>query len=109
MKILFDQGTPVPLRKIFTAHEVRTAFEMSWGTLSNGELLQKAEDFGFNLLITTDQNLSYQQNLSQRKIAVIVLSATSWLRIQNVIPEILQSVSSIQSNEFIQVEVPYLA
>ena len=58
MRILFDQGTPVPLRKDFVGHEVATAYEMGWSELSNGELLRQAET-QFELLVSTDQNLLY--------------------------------------------------
>jgi hypothetical protein len=60
VKILFDQGTPVPLRKYLTDHQISTAFEKGWSNLKNGELLEKAEQEGFEVLITTDQNLRYQ-------------------------------------------------
>lgn len=63
MKILFDQGTPVPLRRSLPKHEVATAFERGWAALQNGELLSAAEAEGFEVLVTTDQNLRYQQNL----------------------------------------------
>lgn len=63
MKILFDQGTPVPLRRFLVAHDISTAFERGWGSLQNGELLAAAEAEGFAAIITTDQNLRYQQNL----------------------------------------------
>ena len=82
MKILFDQGTPVPLRHHLTNHTVDTAFERGWATLQNGELLEISEQEGYQLLITTDQNLKYQQNLSNRLIAIIVLLSASWPRIQ---------------------------
>jgi len=65
MKILFDQGTPVPLRRSLSKHKVTTAFERGWGALRNGELLQAAEAEGFDALVTTDQNLQYQQNLPE--------------------------------------------
>ena len=71
MKILFDQGVPVPLRKHLTEHQVSTAFEQSWSNLKNGELLQKAEEEGFDALVTTDQNLRYQQNLQERKLRLL--------------------------------------
>ena len=82
MKILFDQGTPVPLRNYLTVHTVDTAFERGWQTLENGQLLGVAENDDYAILITTDQNLRYQQNLRDRKIAIIVLLSTSWPRIQ---------------------------
>jgi hypothetical protein len=71
MKILFDQGTPVPLRRYLQGHDVTTAFELGWSSLSNGELLKRAEAL-FDLIITTDQKLRYQQNLSKRNLAVLV-------------------------------------
>ncbi len=77
MRILFDQGTPVPLRKFLPAHDVKTACEQGWSDLSNGELLAAAELL-FDLLITTDKNLHYQQNLKARRIAILVLPTTSW-------------------------------
>ena len=70
MRILFDQGTPVPLRAIFTTHQISTAFEMGWANLENGDLLRAAED-QFDLFITTDQNLRYQQNLAGRRLAIL--------------------------------------
>lgn len=76
MKVLFDQGTPVPLRGQISAHRVSTAYELGWATLKNGELLAAAENSGFEVLVTTDTNLQYQQNLTQRKIALVVLSTT---------------------------------
>ena len=82
MRILFDQGTPVPLRQHLTSHLVDTAFERRWSTLRNGELLDVAEHERYDLLITTDQNLRYQQHLAARQLAIIVLLSTSWPRIQ---------------------------
>ena len=88
MKILFDQGTPVPLRRFLLGHQVDTAYERNWSGLANGDLLAAAEGDGYDLLLTTDQNLRYQQNLSGRTIAIVVLSSTSWPRIQRQIPAI---------------------
>jgi predicted nuclease of predicted toxin-antitoxin system len=81
MKILFDQGKPVPLRKMLSGHKIDTAFECGWQTLENGDLISNAEIAGYELLITTDQNLKYQQVLSDRTISIIVLTSTSWPRI----------------------------
>ena len=86
MKILFDQGTPVPLRDHLTEYTVQTAFELGWSNLENGALLAAAED-SFDLLITTDQQLRYQQNLAGRKLSVLVLMTTSWPRMKEHLPE----------------------
>ena len=78
MRVLFDQGTPAPLRQFLVQHEVATAYERGWSTLTNGDLLQAAETAGFTVLVTTDTHLKYQQNLVARRIAIVVLSTTSW-------------------------------
>lgn len=106
MKVLFDQGTPVPLRQSLPLHEVATAFEKGWAALSNGELLQVAEDSGFDVLVTTDQNRKYQQNLSNRVIALVVLTSTSWPRIQLVLDSIVSAVEHSKANAYIEVEIP---
>ena len=72
MRILFDQGTPQPLRRYLAGHGVKTAAEMGWSNLDNGDLLRQAEN-SFDLLVTTDKNLRYQQNLQGRRLAIIVL------------------------------------
>jgi hypothetical protein len=82
VRVLFDQGTPVPLRRLLGNHQVETAFERRWHTLTNGELLAAAERYGFDILMTTDKKLRYQQSSSGRSIAIIVLSSTSWPRIE---------------------------
>jgi predicted nuclease of predicted toxin-antitoxin system len=76
MKILFDHGTPVPLRRVLSGHMVSTAFEMGWAKFDNGALLSAAQA-DFDAIITTDQNLRYQQNLAGRTLAILVLPTTS--------------------------------
>lgn len=94
MLILFDQGTPAPLRQALTGHTVETAFELGWATLQNGALIAAAEQAGFQVFVTTDKNLQYQQNLTARAISIVVLSTTSWPRIQLVLADILSAVES---------------
>ena len=99
MKILFDQGTPVPLRRQLTGHNVTTAYELGWSDLSNGALLKAAEEAGFQVLITTDQNLRYQQNLRERRIAIVVLRSTSWPRIRLHAEEIRRTIDAVNAGE----------
>ena len=77
MRILFDQGTPVPLRQYLIEHSVTTAYEEGWSNLSNGDLLKSAEDKGYQIFVTTDRNLRYQQNLRDRQVTIVVLLSTS--------------------------------
>jgi len=103
MRILFDHGTPAPLRDALTSHDIATAFERGWSQLANGELLRQAES-AFDLLITTDKNLKYQQNLSGRKLAILVLSTTSWPRIEKQTAQIA-AVNTIKPGDFLEFEV----
>jgi len=105
MRILFDQGTPVPLRDHLTQHVIETAFELGWSTLENGALLAAAEG-SFELLITTDQKLRYQQNLTGNTIRILVLMTTSWPRIQKSIPQILEAIDHMSPGEFLEITPP---
>lgn len=105
MRILFDQGTPVPLRDHLADHVIETAFELGWSTLENGALLAAAED-SFELLITTDQKLRYQQNLAAGKLRILVLMTTSWPRIQKSIPQILAAIDRSTPGEFLEITPP---
>lgn len=81
MLIFFDHGTPKGLARALPGHTVDTAQARGWDTLSNGALLNAAEEAGFDLLLTTDQRIRYQQNLSARHIALVVLTgSTKWSR-----------------------------
>ena len=99
MKVLFDQGTPVPLRQALTGHDVSTAFEMGWAELNNGDLLDAAET-AFDALITTDQNLRYQQNLMGRRLVILVLPTTSWPVIQSHAAEVAAAVDDLVPGQF---------
>jgi len=104
MKILFDQGTPVPLSQYLTSHEIKTVFELGWSNLENGELLAKAEE-SFDLFITTDQQLRYQQNLVGRKLSIIVLMTRSWPRLRLLTPQIVKAVERITPGGYLEVNL----
>jgi len=97
--VLFDQGTPVPLRRVLSAHTVSTAFEMGWAQLSNGELLNAAEAV-VDVLVTTDQNIRHQQALSRRRLAILVLPTTSWPIIQRHVEDIIRALEELRAGEF---------
>ena len=78
MLVLFDQGTPIPIAAFLVGHSVKTARQQGWDTLGNGDLLRLAEETGFDVLLTADKNLGYQQNLKDRKIAIVVLGRNRW-------------------------------
>lgn len=77
MRVLLDECVPRPLKRELSDYEVRTVVEMGWSGKKNGELLQLMAQEGFTILVTTDRNLRYQQNLPQAGVAVVVLVASS--------------------------------
>ncbi len=91
---------------MLTQHEVVTAHERGWSQLKNGELLDSAEKEGFAVLVTTDANLKYQQNLTSRKLSIVVLTTTSWLRIQRVAEAVVTAVDGARAGSYIEVEIP---
>lgn len=106
MRILFDQGTPAPLRALLVGHEVLTAHERGWSQLSNGDLLAAAEAQSFDALVTTDRNLKYQQNLAGRSIAILVLSTTNWPRIKAASELVFGAVGQLSRGVYAEVEIP---
>ena len=106
MQVLFDQGTPAPLRQFLLNHQVSTAYERDWSTLKNGELLQAAELAGFAVFVTTDASLKYQQNLKNRRMSVVVLSTTSWPRIKAHVQSVVLAVDSATPGSYSEVLIP---
>ena len=106
MRILFDQGTPVPLREALTQHEVSTAYEKGWSKLKNGELLDAAERGGFEVFVTTDSRLRYQQNLTSRQIAIVCLLSTSWPRINRAVGTVVSAVNDCAKGSYTEVAIP---
>jgi predicted nuclease of predicted toxin-antitoxin system len=105
MRILFDQGTPAPLRQALKDHEVSTAYELGWSTLANGDLIATA-DASFDVLITTDKNIQHQQNLAGRRLAVIILPTTSWPRLRQHVGLIIDAVDGAVPGQYREVLFP---
>lgn len=106
MRVLFDQGTPAPLRRLLTGHEVVTAYERGWSTMANGALLAAAEADGFEVFVTTDARLKHQQNLASRTLAVVVLSTTSWPRIMAASKIVIRAVDAAAASTYTEVQIP---
>jgi hypothetical protein len=105
MKVLFDQGTPVPLRRHLHPHFVDTSAERGWSTLQNGELLNQIESNSYDAFITTDRNLKYQQNLTERKVRIIVLTTTSWPRISKKVAQVRRALEDLDEGGYSEVEI----
>jgi predicted nuclease of predicted toxin-antitoxin system len=105
MKILLDECVPWPMRNLLTNHECSNPFRCGWNGVTNGELLKLAEN-EFELFITADQNLRYQQNLTGRSIAILELSNNDLRRILAADSSIIEAVATIQEGEYLQLEIP---
>jgi hypothetical protein len=106
MLVLFDQGTPVPIRPFLKEHTVQTTAERGWDTLENGELLKAAEAAGFDVLVTPDKNMPYQQNLTVRTIALVVLGNPRWPVLRLHIERVVAAVNAATPGSYTEVEIP---
>jgi hypothetical protein len=108
MKILFDANTPAPLARSLRGHQVVRADELGWQGLENGALLDAAEQEGFDLLLTCDQNVPYQQNFTNRKLAVVILSSNHWPTLRQVAAQIATAVDFVQTGRIVRIDVALL-
>lgn len=102
MRILFDQGTPVPLRRFFPNDQVSTAYEEGWASFRNGDLLAAAEG-RFDVFITTDKNLRYQQDLRGRTLSILVLPTTNWSEIRAHGAEVAAAVAQMTRGSYLEI------
>ena len=108
MKILFDANTPAPLARFLRGHEVVRADELGWQGLENGALLDAAEQAGFDLLLTCDQNVRYQQNFASRKLALVILSSNHWPTLRRIAARIATAIDFVQTGQIVRVDVAML-
>ena len=106
MRVLFDNGTPRGIATALQGHVVEEARSHGWDTLRNGELLDAAEAAGFEVFVTTDRNLRYQQNLALRRIAIVILGKGRWRLIKTKLPDIVAAVNAATAGTFIEVDIP---
>ena len=109
MKILFDANTPAPLARFLRGHHVLRSDELGWQGLENGALLNASEEAEFDLLITCDQNVPYQQNFTNRKLAVVILSSNHWPTLRRVAAQIATAVDFVQSGQIVRVDVTIMS
>jgi len=107
MLILFDNSTPRGLARFLTGHFVDEARSRGWDELSNGELIEAAEQPGFEMIVTTDKNIRYQQNLTTRKIALVVLEHSQWPMVKLVADKIAAAVNAANPGSYVEVPVPF--
>jgi hypothetical protein len=107
MLILFDHGTPRSIARWFEGHIVVEAMERGWDTLTNGALLLAAEEAGFDLLLSTDKNIQYQQNLRGRRLAIVILGNSRRPAVHRYIDRVVAAVNAAVPGSFAEVDIPY--
>jgi hypothetical protein len=107
MRILFDNGVPRGLARFLSGHSVEESRARGWEELANGELIDAAERYGFALIVTTDKNIRYQQNLQDRKIALVVLEHSQWPMVKLVADKIVAAVNAASPGDYVEVDVPF--
>jgi hypothetical protein len=107
MLVLFDHSVPAPLSPFLSGHTITEARTRGWDTLSNGDLLAEAERAGFDVFLTADKNIQYQQNLAGRKIAVVVLSTPQWPLVRLHIEKIVAAINSAMPGSYAEVHIPH--
>src|SRR3954469_14396635 len=107
MLILFDNGTPRGLARFLAGHSVEEARSRGWEELSNGDLIAVAEQAGFEVMITTDKNIRYQQNPKVRNIRLVVLEHSQWPMVKLVAENIVAAVNAAAPGSYVEVHVPF--
>jgi hypothetical protein len=107
MRVLFDQSTPAPLRVHLPGHVVTEAREREWDRLVNGVLLDAAEAAGFEVFVTADKNMRYQQNLTGRRIAIIVIGNAQWRVLQHYVGRVVLAVDAAAPGSYVEVQIPF--
>jgi hypothetical protein len=107
MRILFDHGTPSGIIRQLAGHAVTEARDRGWDRISNGDLLDAAESAGFDILVTTDKNMRYQQNLTGRRISIVVLGNSQWPMVRLHLDKIASVVNAAAPGSFAEVDIPY--
>lgn len=105
MRLLLDECIPKKLKSSLHSHECRSVSEVGWAGKKNGELLSLAEDFGFQVFLTIDRGIEYQQNLKPRRIAVLLICTKSsrLADLLPLIPEILGILQSLQPGQLAKI------
>jgi len=107
MFILFDNGTPAPLRYALQGHVVVEAIDRGWDRLASGELIAAAEAAGFELLLTTDKDIRHQRNLAGQKIAFVVLGNQQWPTLRRYLDRVVDAVNAATPGSYTEVDIPF--
>ena len=105
LRVLFDKNVPYPLRRHLIDYQVRTAEDEGWGQISNGDLIGRAEEAGYQIMLTCDQNIQYQQNRAHRNISLVVLGSNIWPGVRPKVAEIAAALKRVSAGSFEFIEI----
>lgn len=103
--VLLDESVPIALRRLLTEHDARSVIYMGWSALKNGDLIARAEAEGFDIMITADQSIRYQQNMTGRRLALVVLDTNFWPTIRANYQHILEAVEASAAGGYIEIAI----
>lgn len=106
MRVLFDKNVPYGARQFLGKHQVETVDDRGWARIANGELLNTAEAAGFEVVVTADQNIVYQQSLEGRKLALVVLGSNIWPIVCNHEAPIREQVDAAVPGSYAFIDMP---
>lgn len=106
MRVLFDHNVPKGIAASLTGHTVALAVQLGWETISNGKLLAQAEAAGFDVMLTADKNIRYQQNLRHRSIAIVLLTNPTWRDVMPYVDRVAVGIDAALPGSFAEVEIP---
>ena len=107
MRVLFDHNIPKGLASFLKGHEVTLAVQMGWQSISNGELLAQTEAAGFEVMLTADKNIRYQQNLTNRRIAIVLITNPTWRELLPFVDRVVSGIDAATTGSFAEVEIPF--
>jgi len=108
MRVLFDNGVPCPVTRALGVHVVEEARSRGWDDLTNGDLLKAAEASNFDVPVTTERNIRYQQNPAGRRVSLVVLTSHAWPFIMPHLPSIVAAIEAAMPGSYVEVEIPVL-
>ena len=105
-RLLLDESVPAGLKRILTAFEVKTAPEMGWAGISNGRLLDLAEQNGFDIMVTSDTNIRFQNRLAGRRIAIVLATTNHWDTIRPNPADLVAACNGVPDGAYVVVQFP---
>jgi hypothetical protein len=107
MRVLFDHNIPSGTARALVRHQVIEAIERGWQRISNGQLIANADEAGFDVFLTADKRIRYQQNLKGRRIAIVVIGNPTWRILRKHLDRVTTAVEAATPGTYTEVDIPF--